>query len=88
LDRNFSDASRRHTECDSIETDESDLPSVKQEESRIATVREMAIDARDESENAFGSIRRNNEPDAIETDESDMQPLKHEKPRISTIQGI
>jgi hypothetical protein len=42
----------RNNESDSIETDERDSQSAKQEEPIISTIRGMTMDAREELENA------------------------------------
>jgi hypothetical protein len=49
---NASDSIRRNNESDSIEIDESDSQLEKQPELRISTVRGMAMDVREEKENA------------------------------------
>jgi hypothetical protein len=56
--KNASDSILRKNESDSIETDERDLQKLKQEESTIATVRGMKMNAREELENASDAIAR------------------------------
>jgi uncharacterized protein (UPF0218 family) len=48
----------------------------------------MTMDAREELENASGSILRNNEPDSVKTDERELQERKQPEPIISTVRGM
>jgi hypothetical protein len=76
VDENAFNPIHPNNELNSIEIDENDLQPLKQEESRISTVRGMTMKERDEREDVPVSIRRKNQSDSIETDESDSQPLK------------
>jgi hypothetical protein len=51
-EENAEDSILRNNESDSIETEERDLQTLKQEEPIISTVRGMTIDGREERENA------------------------------------
>jgi hypothetical protein len=65
--KNAFDSILRNSESDSIEIDESDLQSLKQDEPRISTVRGVMIDVREEPQDASDSVARTKRSEPIQT---------------------
>jgi hypothetical protein len=76
VNENPSDSIRRNDERDTIEGNENDSHSLKQEEPKISTVLGMMKDGREEWENAEDLIHYHTEFDSMELDESRSQQRK------------
>jgi hypothetical protein len=82
------DSIRFNRGFDSNKIDESDRQPAKHDDRRISTSWGIAMNGRDDEENANDSIRFNGEIDSNESETIDFHSEKHDDSRISTSWGI